>query len=144
MKAGIAWAAVAFFVVKFLFGFVGWYSTDDKDPLYRKRLDAVWDRLHERSFFDFVHLVLGRLVQRVRATFRNKWSALGWFIGLSVVGNFLSTFVAVELAIFLFRYSLPYSAPISYSIGDGFRSFFVAGSGISFLFRNYPGCKQVV
>ena len=63
------------FHCKTFFGLLGWYSTIGSDAVYRKRLDGLWVRLQDESFFDVAHRTLVHLVNRVRLTFSSRLRA---------------------------------------------------------------------
>ena len=75
--------ALAFLLTKGVFSLLGWYSKDGTDPLYRRGLDAVWDRLHELSWLQLVQQSLIRILRKVQRFFASRTLALTsvWIIG---------------------------------------------------------------
>lgn len=80
---------LSFIILKFLFHLLGWYSRDSSDQLYRKQLDALFDRLWQMPPVELFQRFLGRTVTRFDDTFgafpfvSAKW--LGVFFALNVV-----------------------------------------------------------
>ena len=62
MAETLGLATFALLAVKAIFGFLGWYSQDGHDKLYRRGLDRAWDVLYTTSFLEITHLGLNRLV----------------------------------------------------------------------------------
>jgi hypothetical protein len=85
----VGWAIFGFFLLKSIFAILGWYSRDNSDAIYRRKLDVVWDELNRGSFFDFFQRLQQRLVIRVSETFwsprRKLLRFVGWSLAINVV-----------------------------------------------------------
>jgi hypothetical protein len=64
-------------LLKVVFLFLGWYSRDHGDNLFRKELDSLLDVLDKMSLFDVSRNALQRLVRRLYLfdePFPTSWS----------------------------------------------------------------------
>lgn len=84
ITATLTWAATYFAAAKLFFGFLGWFSQENGDRLYRAKLDHVWDRLHRMSPFDVVHRALARIARKVSGLLRMRRGLVG--MALFIVG----------------------------------------------------------
>jgi hypothetical protein len=69
----LALAVAVFGAVKILFTFFAWLFQPE-DPLFRRHLDTLWDKLHSASLHDAAIEVLGTIHARLDAVFSHEGS----------------------------------------------------------------------
>ncbi|MDA9414080.1 hypothetical protein XH81_04270 [Bradyrhizobium sp. CCBAU 25360] len=106
-------ATLAFGLIKWGFRFVVWY-TRDEDPLFRKKLDKLWDALQERT-----------AVQVTRSSLQHVANSMQFFTGSSkgmsvaVLLFLVTNFVAIAVAAAVWRCNIIY-----FTHGETCSSFF--------------------
>ena len=90
-------AIFVFVLVKILFSVLGWYSQNDKDQVYRRQLDTIWDNLQTLSFFDIGHNILRKLVVNIQSSSLYNWKFFIVFLVFGIVINFFSFMIFIEL-----------------------------------------------
>lgn len=96
-------AGGCFGVVKLLFAFLGWYSRDYSDRLYRAQLDKLFDELHQMRLHEVFIAALSKLLTRLSETFRSP----GWALFVAAVTAVALSSIAVNLALALLLWDDP-------------------------------------
>lgn len=116
-----------FGATKLFFSFLGWYSRDGDDRVYRDSLDQLWDKLQAESLADTIYAVLERLMRKANSLLsRRKLITIGSVVLGAMALNTLSFLAALEIR-------LGWMDNTYYEIGDMTEWFFMGSDarGIS-------------
>jgi hypothetical protein len=95
-----ALATMSFALIKCAFVFIVWY-TRDEDPLFRRKLDTLWDALQERTTFQIIQLSLRQVVESLQVFTTSRKGII-----IFTLAFLLTNLIAIAVAAPIWRCSI--------------------------------------
>lgn len=77
VSSSVVMVAAAFLLVKAAFEFLVWVGAEDKDAIYRRHLDSLFDALDEHSLYELARQLAEKVVSRLGLADGSALSGLG-------------------------------------------------------------------